>query len=191
MAKVERVDEAFCKDAVLRFFRGRGLTANATFNPNDPPDYDLVVDDVDYAFEVTTLADADIARGLPIQTVETYFNRIAADAERDAQVQGILRGTYFVQFPGKAIPHSPKTRAGIVASLVDYIRNTASLPQAAPVKVFEDADGDAIEVVKVSVEGRSYVAFGFGVRVAWDEQIVATAGDLLTKAVQTKSQSGL
>lgn len=92
--------ERLCLAAVEKYLMQLGRkVAAGTKRDDDPPDYDLTIDDVEYAFEVTTLPDSDPDLGTFVTTRTNRMTALASRIEASARAAGILGGAYILTYP--------------------------------------------------------------------------------------------
>ncbi len=87
--------EKFCRDELDRWLRGKCPCATLTWRRGDePPDFWLTMEGIEYAVEVTRILNEQDRK------ITTSLWRIIKRAESKALDEGILSGTYEVEFYG-------------------------------------------------------------------------------------------
>jgi len=187
--------EKYCKDAFEQFLCNvLHLNDFKIEEGEDPPDYWLLHKGKRYTVEVTQIFDS-IKGGSKMIPRLTYFDhekRLAQDIEREARVEGFLRGRHYIGFEGGYPRYDPvKDRKKILNDAIQYIRDNAATEHAEKRVLFQD--GRARIVISKSTNDEDYVGPGImGVRGGWQVELVEEVGKALNDAItikQTKLES--
>jgi hypothetical protein len=106
------------------------------------PDYYLIVRDVKYAVEATTIMEIVTVDSteFPIASIIQSLQRLAREVEKEASNEGALSGFYSVIF-SKPITNFAKVRASIKERLLNYVRRT-QFDDSAPLEIIFDQPGE-------------------------------------------------
>lgn len=140
---MKRADEELCKsqfDMFLKAFVDLGeVTWEEVAQKNEPPDYYLLLDDVRFAVEVTTLMEkvsVGTSSLLPRGVIHQFLKRFVDTVQSVARADGCLQGNYLVSFP-TPIDGFADVQDSLREALLEYIRRNAGLNTAPQEIVFE------------------------------------------------------
>lgn len=135
-------DEELCKlrfnEYLTNFFPEEIIKWEDVPKESEPPDYYLLLNEIQYAVEVTDLVekiDVGTKRLLPREEVNKTFVDFVKDVERIAKKNDWLSGAYTVNFR-RPIKNFRKIRAELQEQILDYIRSTKELDSAPDFKYF-------------------------------------------------------
>lgn len=131
---MKRSDEELCKAAFDGFLQTLPTVGQISWREveraNEPPDYYLLLDQDEFAVEVTDLVEQINVVPKPIPTIGLYeaSQVFVRKVEQVASKQAILHGTYTVS--AQPVDNFAAVRDSIQNGILEYLRDTATLPSA-------------------------------------------------------------
>lgn len=188
-----RQDEEFGRDIFDQHLRTI-LPANklkwVDGNQNVPPDFYLLIDNSEFAVEVTRLETFVRVDGkrLPLLAVEKNREDFVNTIEKEAVKRGILKGTYALAFSSTAqVPNFRRYRNQLQSKLLTHIEKTQRERQHSGTVISVD-NKQLCEIMKTRSDGRRvFVGISPG-KIVWEATEQQEAAEILKKSIATKAQ---
>ena len=183
--------EEFCKMRFDTHLRKIIPTSNLLWTDvkqkDEPPDYYLSVDAIQYAVEVTILmqkVSVEAKNHLPVGIIRDLLSKfVKEEVEMVAKNSGYLRGAYLVVF-SQPITNFADVKGAIQIELLSYISDTVASRKASRKVIYKNSrEGCFIE--KLNSEGNKVVMGGPFIS-KWEGESLAEAKQLLNERLDEK-----
>jgi hypothetical protein len=137
----KRKDEEYCGARFDEFLKKRLPSTQVVWRDvsqaQEPPDYYLLLNDSEYAVEVTILMERRTVGTYTLSeaSITNSLSNLVGEVEQRANESGYLRGTYVIDF-SSPIDDFRAVKDEIKGALLKYIHATRSLSQAEKVFAF-------------------------------------------------------
>ena len=193
---MKRADEELCKSQFDLFLKAVADPAGGTWEEvaqgNEPPDYYLLLDDVRFAVEVTTLMEkvsVGTSSLLPRGVIHRILKRFVDTVQSVARADGFLQGNYLVSFP-TPIDDFANIQDSLQEALLEYIRRNAGLNTAPQEIVFErkipQQRPQRCGIQKVN-SNRDQVLMGGAMWFKWEGEVSQDVCQLLNHSLDVKA----
>lgn len=185
---MKRLHEEIAKsgfDALLRrLFPTTVILWEKVPQAQEPPDWYLQVDSDRYAVEATSIFEhiSTLSGQMPSSSISAALHQFIDEIETVAVKEGILTGAYAVSLC--PIPDFPAVKEDLGQRLLDYIRNTRSVPIAPRANVWE-VGRRSVCIQKLHGEKR-YVAEIISFDEKWEGEAQQELSRYLTTALEAK-----
>lgn len=148
---------------------------------NDPPDFEMTVDDHVHPTEVTSIAvAADIARHAQLKNFQRLVQSRATES-------GMLSGTYAMVFTRNIQPPRQNSQVGrqLLATALQYVEDTKAHDEAVAATLLTDDNGGTISIKKSSNSAAKVGAVIIDA-ARWGSETVASVTSLIQERVDEK-----
>ena len=183
-----RLDEDFARETFERFLKARCHGGTLWSTGGEPPDYDLEVDHVSYAVEITQIMGSIELAGQHISaraTIES-LRRFVSAVEWRAVDLGILTGGYHLHVC--PVPNLRQVAEELTSRILTYVAATTSGRATEPKVLWRGRRGQSWRLARVSEE-RQYIAPTFSVSgVKRQGDINADLGRIISTTLTSKAR---
>lgn len=183
-----REDEEVCRRCFDRYLTDRLRLGPTEWRVGEnPPDYDLVIADREFAVEVTSLVGKHDVDPEPISEIGyvASMRGLTQEIESEATEQGILRGTYVIAFPGP-FDRFGKVRNLLKSRALDYIGETQDLSEEPGCHILKEGRKTCY-IMKVH-NNLDKVHPGVFSPLKFESETLSEARDLLRQALSRKKE---
>lgn len=183
--------EELCRSAFLSFLDSSLSNQDVEWKDVDhkeePPDYYLWLDNIQYAIEVTTLMEQiDIGKHkFPAITIVASLWRIVDSVEAVAKSNKTLRGAYSVHFT-RPIENLNRFRKQIYQNLLVYVENT-QLTGSMPEQLIFERGRQKVTIQKINNQ-KSYIGKIGPTGGKWEVEVAEEICALLEERINTKEK---